>query len=311
MDKKVVKKYFRENALSWVKDGYGNDGWNYPIGYHRRRIILKILSQDRQLKIVDFGCGGGNLAIELAKKGHIVTGVDESPEMVKIAEENRRKLLPEIQQRITFVHMPLQDNGFAENSFDVVVAMGVIGYFSTDDILFKAAGSLLKPGGLFLVSCRNRLFNMISMTHRTRKEIESKEAIKLIAEINDLHERVSCEDASNLIIRLKKSVQELPDKALYEVDTMAPSGKKRKVAYTMDIEARQHTPKELIKSGKNFGFEHKAYFGIHPHIIAPTVNRFLPPKIFDKISECLETLEHLPISLIWSSVFLGVFKKET
>jgi len=42
-------------------------------------------------KAVDLGCGAGNYAIYLAGKGFDVTGIDISPEAIKIAVENSRK----------------------------------------------------------------------------------------------------------------------------------------------------------------------------------------------------------------------------
>jgi SAM-dependent methyltransferase len=42
-------------------------------------------------KAVDLGCGAGNYAIYLAGEGFDVTGIDISPEAIKIAVENSRK----------------------------------------------------------------------------------------------------------------------------------------------------------------------------------------------------------------------------
>lgn len=311
MEKEIVKKYFAENAESWVEDGYKDDGYNYPIGHHRRRIVLGILSDITvPSRIVDFGCGGGHLAFALAQKGHFVTAVDESKEMLRIAKKSLAALPRKVQERINFVCSSLEELKLAKNTFDAVTAMGVIGYLPNDELIFKVARQILVQNGLFLVSCRNRLFNMASITHRTIKEIESGNALSLIAEIEELYATISAKDTNALIRKLKKAVKELPDKTSYSYDMRSPSEKKRQNAYTMDIEPRQQTPKELIDVAKKFGFKHLAYYGVHPHIIAPRLNWSLPPKIYNKISEFLEAIEHLPISLIWSSVFLGVFKKQ-
>ena len=42
--------------------------------------------------------------------------------------------------------------------------------------------------------------------------------------------------------------------------------------------------------------------------IDPNINKLLPPKVFNQISSCLNVLEDLPVSLTWSSVFIGAFK---
>lgn len=313
MDKDTVKKYFKENASTWLENCYEDGGYTYPVAHHRTRIVLKVLSElNKPMRVMDLGCGGGNLAIELAKRGHTVVGIDESEEMIRIAQDAHSKLSPQLQEQVKFICQPFEDYEGFKDSFDAVVAMGVIGYLPSDEALFNIAKQLLKSGGLFLVSCRNKLFNMTSITHRTIKEIEQGEALSLISEIEELYEKISPQDTDELIKSLKEIVKELPDKTLYSKDEMlSPSEKKTNHSYTMNMEARQHTPKRLAKSAQDCGFKHQEYYGVHPHIIAPRINWLLPPKIFNKLSMCFEALEQLPVSLIWSSVFLGVFKKES
>ena len=43
-----------------------------------------------------------------------------------------------------------------------MTAMGLIEYLPDDDGLFAEAARLLRPGGRFAVSCRNRLYNLQS-----------------------------------------------------------------------------------------------------------------------------------------------------
>jgi 2-polyprenyl-3-methyl-5-hydroxy-6-metoxy-1,4-benzoquinol methylase len=50
-------------------------------------LLLDLLSLAPGLKILDVGCGDGELAIELARRGSSVTGVDADPHMLAIAGE--------------------------------------------------------------------------------------------------------------------------------------------------------------------------------------------------------------------------------
>ncbi len=310
MENAVVTNFFEDNAELWVLDGYKDDGYNYPVAYHRARIIKKILgSLKKGANIVDLGCGGGNVSIMLAELGHSVYGIDQSNKMIEIANSYRSKTSPEAQNRLRFFCRPLEENGLEKEASDVVLSMGVIGYLSQDETLFNTANRLLKPGGLLLVSCRNRLFNMSSISYRTINEIKNGEAIMLIEELDELCDTVPVNAANDMIRRLKDVSGGLSEKVLYNMEAMMSPSEKYKGKQQPPIEPRQHTPKCLKETASQCGFEHKAYYGVHPHLFDPRLNKLLPPQLFNKVSSCLEALEHLPISLVWSSVFIGVFQK--
>ena len=66
------------------------------------------------------------------------------------------------------------------------------------------------------------------------------------------------------------------------------------VQYVNSLEASA-----TVVAGKLYAIPATGFWGID----------LLPPNIFNEFSGCLEALEHLSVSLIWSSVFIGVFKK--
>jgi len=53
--------------------------------------------------VLEVGCGTGRVAIELARDGHEVVGVDLSEAMLAIAEDRRTALPAEVARRLTFV----------------------------------------------------------------------------------------------------------------------------------------------------------------------------------------------------------------
>jgi SAM-dependent methyltransferase len=313
MENGAVNTFFEKNAESWIITGYNDDGYNYPTGLHRARIIQKILgSLGDERKIVDMGCGGGNVSMMLAELGHSVTGIDGANKMIEISENLREQAAQEVQARVKFYCRPITENELEEGQYDVCIAMGVIGYLPEDEILFNEANRLLKPGGLFLVSCRNRLFNMQSISFRTVNEIKNNEAEELIEEMGELYEKVPAEKVDDMIHKLKDIAAVLPDRTTYDNEAMKDPAKKLKgdSTYKPYHEPKQHTPKRLSKTALSCGFQNKAYHGVHPHLIDPRLNKLLPPQIFNKISGCLEAFEELPISLVCSSVFIGVFQKQ-
>jgi magnesium-protoporphyrin O-methyltransferase len=95
-----------------------------------RALMLGRLPSDlRGARVLDAGCGAGQMTAELAARGADVTAVDISPALVEIA----RARLPEaLSQRVTFAagDMTAAHHG----SFDYVLAMDSLIYYGTPDI---------------------------------------------------------------------------------------------------------------------------------------------------------------------------------
>jgi 2-polyprenyl-3-methyl-5-hydroxy-6-metoxy-1,4-benzoquinol methylase len=309
---KNVKRYFEDNAALWVLDGYKDEGYNYPVAFHRARIVTEYLSRfnKKKLNILDLGCGGGNLTFSLAKSGFYVTGVDQSKSMLKMANEKRSELPKSIQDRTKFL-LAAVDKLRVVEKFDIVIAMGFIGYFKNDKYVFDIVSKLLKPGGYFIVSSRNQLFNMTSISFRTKNEIKRGTALNLVREIEKYYQKVPTKYVNQLIKNFKRIVINLPNKPSgYNKPVDFPSQNLGPYKSVGNFEPRQSTPESLKKTAQICGFKHKAYFGVHPHLLDPNLNKLLPPQLFNKLSDSLEAFEHLPISLVWSSAFIGVFKKQ-
>lgn len=309
MDRNAVKRHFDSHALAWLREAYQGDGRIYPTARNRVRIVSGLLAdEEKPLRIADLGCGGGELAITLARLGHRVTGIDAAPKMIEIARAAVAALPPEAQDNVDFVEHGLDDSGLPEGTFDVVTAMGVIGYQESDEILFHVAAFLLGAGGRFILSCRNRLFNMASPSPYTVREIEDGDAVALLKEMEDYCQPVGDEDAAALIERLRKLPEILS--ALAERCAEAPTEPPPDDSWDRErcVEPRQHTPKGIETVAARFDFRQSALFGVHPHLIDPRANWLLPPDVFNALSDCLGTLEHLPVSLLWSSVFISVLE---
>jgi hypothetical protein len=172
-------------------------------------------------------------------------------------------------------------------------------------MLFQEALRLLQPHGLFIVSCRNRLFNIVSISENTFEELKNGTASKLVMELQELFQEIPRQDARNFLISLARNSREL-----LSGNPARPKRSHRKIRFTTFIEARQHTPKELVSLAKTFGFSYEGCYGIHPHLLMANVNNLLPPNVFNALSLSLESLAHLPVSLIWSSVFTAVFRRK-
>ena len=95
-----------------------------------RAVMLSRLPTDRTgARVLDAGCGAGQMTVELARRGADVTAVDISPSLVRIA---RSRMPDTYLHRVRFLSgdMLAEDLG----RFDYVVAMDSLIYYSTADI---------------------------------------------------------------------------------------------------------------------------------------------------------------------------------
>lgn len=105
------------------------------------------------LRLLDVGCGTGSHSLEMARRGHRVTGVDLTPAMLdraraKAAEQFGADRAP------AFALGDARTFRIEGNRFDVAVMMfAVLCYMNSNDDVIKALANVrahLKPGGVFV-----------------------------------------------------------------------------------------------------------------------------------------------------------------
>jgi 2-polyprenyl-3-methyl-5-hydroxy-6-metoxy-1,4-benzoquinol methylase len=119
------------------------------------RFVAKSLSQrgiHSGAKILDAGCGTGRYALELARLGYLVTGLDMSA-----------PLLVEARKRITHAQFPvslIRGNILAlpfTQKFDAILCRGVLNDLLDDGsrrAVFAAFAGALRPGGALILDVR-------------------------------------------------------------------------------------------------------------------------------------------------------------
>jgi len=112
------------------------------------------LSCDKGATVLDLGCGTGEHAVALAKRGFEVIGIDLSLAMLaRAADEAAEK-----QQRINFVQGDMRDLNF-EEAFDGIYCWGTtFGYFDDQKNIevVQKIHRALRRGGRFLLDVANR-----------------------------------------------------------------------------------------------------------------------------------------------------------
>lgn len=308
-NKKDVSEYFSVNAEAWLDDAYEQSGYNYPTPQHRVRIIKDFLGKTNSIKsVLDVGCGDGTLAVTLAREGLNVLGIDQSEKMLNIAKSELEKQSEEIRSRITYKQQSLEL--VKVTGYDALTAMGVIGYLENDEVLFDLASKVLREKGYFIVSFRNRLFNLFSVSHRTINEATDGSFPDLVEEASDLYQKVD----KNLTLQFLKQLHEVTGQLIeggaLDVEAAESPSMKKGNQYVSGIEARQTTPGQAVKIASEFGFETRHLYGVHPHFSVPGLNNLLPPQVYNRLSDSLISLENTPVGLLWSSAFIGVFQKK-
>jgi 2-polyprenyl-3-methyl-5-hydroxy-6-metoxy-1,4-benzoquinol methylase len=116
------------------------------------------LKSNQQAHILDVGCGTGRHAIELAKRGYKVKGIDLSENMLQKAKAKAR----EQKVNVEFEQADARTFTISEK-YDMVIMLceGGFSLMETDEMNFailKNAASALKPGGKFVFTCLNALY---------------------------------------------------------------------------------------------------------------------------------------------------------
>jgi SAM-dependent methyltransferase len=97
-------------------------------------------------RFLDVGCATGALLEKIRERGWEVSGVEISAQMAEYGRKNRG---------LPISTLPLEENGFAKNSFDMIHASHLIEHLNNPAVFVREAYRILSSGGLFLVTTPN------------------------------------------------------------------------------------------------------------------------------------------------------------
>lgn len=148
----------------WYKSLFENFGQKYEDeGFTHGTLgecdfIEQELNFEKNLKILDIGCGTGRHSIELAKRGYCLTGIDLSESMLNKAKQKAESL----KLKVDFHQMDARKLPYV-SQFDVALMLceGAFPLMETDEMNFEilqCASQALKPGGKFIFTTLNGLF---------------------------------------------------------------------------------------------------------------------------------------------------------
>ena len=197
--------------------------------------IEKEIKGDTSVKIIDIGCGTGRHAIELAKRGYRVTGIDLSESQLKRAQEKAQG------QGVTvdFQQHDARDLPF-EGAFDLAIMLceGGFSLMETDEMNFaiiSSAAKALKRKGTLIFTTLNGLFPLF---HSVKEFHESAQK----------EGQAQCTECSFDLMTFRDH-----NTTVFEDD----SGNKKELA----CNERYYVPSEITWLLKSLGFKKIGIFG--------------------------------------------------
>jgi SAM-dependent methyltransferase len=123
-------------------DSYDEPG--NPIVAIEERVVGQLVDQLPPARALDAACGTGRHARQLVARGHTVSGVDLTPEMIEIA----LRAVPEA----SFAVADLRELPYQDRSFDLVVCGLALSHLPSMEMAVNELSRVLVPGGQLIVS---------------------------------------------------------------------------------------------------------------------------------------------------------------
>ena len=112
----------------------------------RKKQILK------NINILDIGCGGGIGSEPLSRLGANLTGIDESKELIKVAQHHAE----EMNLKIDYKNVSLENIVKKEKKFDVVIALELIEHVNNIDYFCELISRVMTSNGIIILSTINK-----------------------------------------------------------------------------------------------------------------------------------------------------------
>ena len=246
---------FNRKADQWQQQSQTDQ--DYSLIKSRNVIVLEELSKyPKGARLLDIGCGTGQLAIEAARLGYMSTGIDYSENMINHCVDNARKA----EVKAEFELKSIFDISTADREYDVMSGLGFIEYIPQSMLnkFIARVGEMMPIGGKFLLGTRNRLFNVTSLNQFTEIELELGTFENLLQQAMAFQmEKSDSKDFSFLIPFAGTQPQP---------DTHPETGVEVATRY-------QYSPGELYARLRASGFKLNTIYPVHYHAFPPSIKQ--------------------------------------
>jgi 2-polyprenyl-3-methyl-5-hydroxy-6-metoxy-1,4-benzoquinol methylase len=127
-----------DDFLVKSEDVYARTKYEILLGWLRSRGTLRVLNA---------GCGSGELSLLMAREGHQVVGIDPEPEYIRLARDRAASRFPNCQ----FLVSSIEDYK-GPGAFDAVVSTDVLEHIEDDRLAFNKLADLVRVGGQVMLT---------------------------------------------------------------------------------------------------------------------------------------------------------------
>jgi ubiquinone/menaquinone biosynthesis C-methylase UbiE len=112
------------------------------------------LGLSSRARVLEIGCGAGFLTIELGRRGLQVHAVDSAQAMIELTERHVDE--SGLMCTVNLEKGDANSLDFEDESFDLVVAIGVVPWLTQPELAMREMTRVLRPGGYLLITANNR-----------------------------------------------------------------------------------------------------------------------------------------------------------
>jgi ubiquinone biosynthesis O-methyltransferase len=112
-----------------------------------RALVLELAGELSGRRALDIGCGDGALALDLAKRGAAVAGIDASAAMIEAAKARAQRQHADA----AFQVARAENLPFPSAQFDLVTAITILCFVDDAGPVFQEIARVLRPGGRLVI----------------------------------------------------------------------------------------------------------------------------------------------------------------
>lgn len=133
----------------------------------RNKYLLDLIEVEDGMKVLDIGCGRGDMIFYCASLGMECVGIDYSKKGISIANDAKKHQRKSILKKVSFSLMDAKKIDFPDSTFDLVISVDVFEHLYKEELelVLSEVKRVLKPNGILLVHTEfNKIY--LNFTHK-------------------------------------------------------------------------------------------------------------------------------------------------